>query len=151
VILIFAIGMAEQRDYAFYRLIQSHDFDGVVQAVDEGIDVNGYCIISGQEFYYLNGACIWNDRTMRIIKFLIEKGANVDSISGHDNWTPLHTAARDGRMDIVEILLDAGANKEIKDKYGDTAADLAESHGYIVVAEYIRSYSAIPVKGVIDG
>ena len=47
-----------------------------------------------------------------------------------DKWTPLHSAAWFGYTDIIPLLLDHGANVNIKDKvsvivlYGFTAYDL---------------------------
>ncbi len=33
-----------------------------------------------------------------------------------DQWTPLHTAANNGQLDVAKLLLECGANIEAKDK-----------------------------------
>ena len=45
---------------------------------------------------------------------LIEEGVNVNSIYGDDNDTPLILASRNGRLDVVKLLLDNGAVMECK-------------------------------------
>ncbi len=52
---------------------------------------------------------------------------NSTNING---WTPLHVAAKRGTSAIVSLLLEAGADPLITDKYGKTAKDLL-SNNYI--------------------
>jgi ankyrin repeat protein len=63
----------------------------------------------------------------RIAKALIQAGADIESKiesvmsnrSG-DGFTPLHEHARKGRIDIVKILIEAGANINARDGEGTT-------------------------------
>lgn len=61
-----------------------------------------------------------------IIKFLISKGAQVKS-EDRFNETPLHNAVRSGQIDIIKMLLAAGADKNWKNDAGLTPVDLARS------------------------
>ena len=45
------------------------------------------------------------------------------------DWTALHAAAQNGHTDIVKLLLDAGADKDVVDKYGDTPLHVAAENG----------------------
>ena len=40
--------------------------------------------------------------------------------------TALHYAACEGKIQVVEALLNAGADKAVKNQYGKTALDLAK-------------------------
>jgi ankyrin repeat protein len=42
--------------------------------------------------------------------------------------TPLHEAASAGTFAIIQALLDAGADKKVKDKHGKTPWDLAKKN-----------------------
>jgi len=44
-----------------------------------------------------------------------------------NNATPLHVAAYYDAVDCVTILLNSGANTEIKDNLGETPLDIAQS------------------------
>ena len=55
----------------------------------------------------------------------MDGGAEVDGHGG-DGSTPVMTVAMFNRMDIVDLLLDAGADPARRDGRGVTAQDLAE-------------------------
>ena len=48
---------------------------------------------------------------------LLRRGADVN-VTGHDGTTPLHLAARNGRLAVVEVLPEAGANVNVLDAGG---------------------------------
>jgi ankyrin repeat protein len=60
----------------------------------------------------------------RIARMLVEAGADVNA---SDRWgTPLHRAAERGLDQIVELLLQAGADPSVRDPEGRTALDMVE-------------------------
>lgn len=70
------------------------------------------------------------------VKELIAGGADVNARDGA-GWTPLHEAARHGRVQMVEVLLEHGADAEARRGTHDwTALHYAaeEGHGEVVTA-----------------
>lgn len=73
---------------------------------------------------------------LKIVQLLLRNGAEVDSTADYPRYvnegrrpgirrTALIFAAIDGNVEIIKILLNAGASKTIKDSLGKTAANLA--------------------------
>jgi len=59
---------------------------------------------------------------LRVVQALIRAGADVNLLSTPDKDTALHAACTFGRsVEVVEALLNAGANVDIRNKYGATA------------------------------
>jgi len=143
-----------------YLAISRNNFDGVVRAVDRGIDINKHYNIGCVDRSFLYFACekyilfkkygrhVHDQPNIEIIKFLILRGANVNQIGDQSDRRPLHHVADLGCMELVVLLLDSGADKGIMDWYGHNAADMAMSQRHFEVAEYIREYNDMPVKGV---
>ena len=52
--------------------------------------------------------------------------------------TALHLAAAGYRVEIVELLLAAGADRKRKTKDGKTAAELARQYGHVALAEELE-------------
>lgn len=44
-------------------------------------------------------------------------------------WSPIHIAVQSGNTNIVQLLLNHGADPTVKDKFGRTAFDIAEEKG----------------------
>lgn len=53
-------------------------------------------------------------------------------------FSPLHMAARGGRVDACQFLIECGASVLCLDKNGQTPADLAAKNGKIVLAASLR-------------
>lgn len=51
------------------------------------------------------------------MEYLLSQGATVD-VKDKNSETPLFLAVRNGHKDIIEVLLDKGANPEISDACG---------------------------------
>jgi ankyrin repeat protein len=56
--------------------------------------------------------------------------------------TPLHMAARRGNVETAQLLLDAGADIDAKDKAGDTPLRRAVNCGKAAVAELLIAREA---------
>jgi ankyrin repeat protein len=68
------------------------------------------------------------NKRLRIIRWLIENGANCNTVD-YNGWTPLFHAANDGRLDIVRKLVEEGnASMGMYDSVGRTALDWAINH-----------------------
>lgn len=58
----------------------------------------------------------------------------------HPRDKALLLAAKNGSLDVIEILLAAGANKELKDGSGRTAELIAKYSGHAIAADFIKNY-----------
>jgi len=56
----------------------------------------------------------------------LNHGANIHA-TDNDGSTPLHFAAEYGNLEVVKLLLKRGADKNLKDKYGNTPLESAKS------------------------
>lgn len=65
---------------------------------------------------------------------LIHEGASLDAVDTNGN-TALHRAVQADKLAAVKMLLDAGANRTIKNKDGKMAVDLCNTHEWASVIE----------------
>ncbi|CAG8548536.1 1201_t:CDS:2 [Funneliformis mosseae] len=76
----------------------------------------------GREAIHL-AAMIGNEE---MIRFLLEKGANLNVQDYSDKFTPLHHAAKEGYINVVKYLVNTcHANTDIKDHHERTVKDVA--------------------------
>eukprot|EP00127_Corallochytrium_limacisporum_P001073 Clim_evm11s37 gene=Clim_evmTU11s37 len=69
--------------------------------------------------------------------------ANLSAVADYDRRTPLHLAAAEGRMRVVEFLVAAGANVNATDRWGGTPLEDAVANGHLKVAEFLKSQGAV--------
>ncbi|HYL15890.1 MAG TPA: ankyrin repeat domain-containing protein [Terriglobales bacterium] len=70
-------------------------------------------------------------------EWLLEKGADSNTASEKDGWTPLHQAASRGVVSIVAALLKRGADPRVKDRHGHTALDVARDKRRVAVVKLL--------------
>ena len=58
------------------------------------------------------------------------------------NFTPLHRAAANGHLSVVEYLVNQEADINAKDRYEKTPLHLASSNGHLSVVEYLVNQEA---------
>ena len=76
------------------------------------------------------------------VQLLLEKGANVN-VQDARSWTPLMYASEIGNLDLVKLLLNAGAKVHIKEeRFGWSALDIAHFQDHQAVEDLIRKYQA---------
>ena len=96
-----------------------------------------------------NGGTSYNELLDSIIKedvknakaLVSENPEIVRSITGHGN-TPLHYAVEIGNLEIVEYLLDSGAEVDIKNNHLNTPLHLAASRGLIQISKLLIAKGA---------
>jgi hypothetical protein len=64
-----------------------------------------------------------------------------------DGKTPLHYACENGHVAVVELLLRAGADREIQDNDGMTAADAAVEKGNLMIERLVRGWGKVEEEG----
>jgi ankyrin repeat protein len=110
-----------------------------------------WCVETGAELLFIDGAgmtvlhaCIERtDPPMKhdVLAELIAAGADLDAI-GYNGWAPLHVTAVRGDRRSAELLLQAGADKDVRTPIDDcsTPAEEALASGHDDLARFIRDY-----------
>ena len=94
------------------------------------------------------------------LRILIDTGVDLDSPSAniYAHATPLHHAVCSGSLDAVKVLVEAGANLEIRDRaeqatprgwadyYVGEASSEERRQRYLQIAEYLREMELHPVR-----
>jgi len=76
-----------------------------------------------------------------IIKLLLLFGADPNQ-RGLDDYTPLHMAASERNVPVVELLMEAGADPRLRTRIDDCEAprEIAERAGFHEIAELLATY-----------
>jgi len=62
--------------------------------------------------------------SIKLIKYFLEKKISPNEVN-KEGQTPLHLAVKSGKIEIIELLMDNGADKSIKDNKGKKPFDYA--------------------------
>ena len=98
------------------------------------------------------GGAAPEDRTVTLIKFLAESGADVKLVAKRHflqrtrGGSALHYAVRGGSKAVIAALLDLGADVNAKDEDGLTALDYAMGRGYVPFLQMAKA----PNKDLAD-
>ncbi len=82
-------------------------------------------------------ACIALSRDPETVRTLIEQGADVNMAQA-GGYTPLHQAAASGLVEVVKILLEAGAKPDMRCDQGKTPADYARERSHDGVLQQLK-------------
>jgi hypothetical protein len=77
------------------------------------------------------------EKSFELIGFLIKRGAAVNA-QANNGMTPLIVAASIENLDAVKLLIENGADRNIKDAKGQTAEAWAAKRGYDSVVSLLR-------------
>jgi ankyrin repeat protein len=108
------------------------------------VDINDRSSGSSIREYRDNGSCwTWQplpeDQTIEVVRALLQAGAD-PNIPNCDT-TPTIEAARNGRLRLLQVLLEAGARLDVRDRSGDTAASMAKLYGQQEIRQFLQSYT----------
>lgn len=79
----------------------------------------------------LQAACKGHTAVMR---WLLDMGADINRIDNSGKWTPLMCTAYYGHLEATQLLLERGANRELKNHKGQNALACAREQGKTIVA-----------------
>eukprot|EP00051_Salpingoeca_urceolata_P028167 m.485374 g.485374 ORF g.485374 m.485374 type:complete len:609 (+) comp23794_c0_seq1:61-1887(+) len=115
-----------------FQLSQRGLVDQVKPLIEEKMtDVN---IRDKENITCLHWAAI-NNR-IPLVQFLLEKGAEVDSLGGELMASPLQWATRQGHLEMVVLLIQRGADPSIRDIQGFNSLHLAAQFGHTMLCAY---------------
>lgn len=126
--------------------VQEGFLDIVKMLVEHGADVNS----AGPGKQPPVRVAARNGR-LKVLKYLIEKGANFEDKTANDGATPLEGAASKGHLDIVKFLVEKGANVNHQDNDKDTPIGEAAVNGHFEVVKYLLEHGADPTIKNKDG
>jgi ankyrin repeat protein len=72
------------------------------------------------------------------VELLLKNGADANVQGSLEGFTALMTAAAEGQLEVVRVLLAYGANADLKDQDGDTAQNFAEQKGHTAVVDLLK-------------
>ncbi|MCO4098038.1 MAG: glutaminase A [Gemmatimonas sp.] len=77
----------------------------------------------------------------RTVRRMLDEGADME-LGDYDLRSPLHLAAAEGHLDVVQLLLDAGVSPNPRDRWGGTPLDDALGGGHELVADTLNRLGA---------
>lgn len=78
------------------------------------------------------------------ISYLLDCGAPIDEVPCGVYRSALSEAALNGNVKAVKLLLDKGADPDVKDRNGNSALELALMHKHVVCVDILREVSELP-------
>lgn len=99
------------------------NLDEVKSLINKGVDINAECDGSNALIKALNGSFT----NLKVLKYLISKGANINKADNKGN-TALIRAAEYGILEAVKVLVESGANVNLRNNSGYTALEISEEN-----------------------
>jgi len=72
------------------------------------------------------------------LRILLEQGLDINSREKISDYTPLMVAVNNGALDAVELLLERGADRGLKNRRGETALEMAQSMNLAKITELLQ-------------
>jgi ankyrin repeat protein len=122
------------------------DFEMVQVLLDYKADINARNRVDWTPLHEASGGRTSSQNKLRpdVARLLLERGTHVNVLD-KNNATPLHLAARYGRVGVVRVLLEHGASVDAEDKEGSTPL-----HAVAVgLAYYVRQNERAEVVSVL--
>lgn len=108
--------------------------------VDAGVDIN-WQDATGETALHIAARFGHVECATILIEGTPHQKANIELTESSFSWTPLHVACVDGHLDIVELLVAAGAEVNKADASGWTAREHAALRGHLVIAAQLLDAS----------
>lgn len=138
---------------ALVLAIETLKTEAAHQLIELGADVHAMTSQGGTTIQ----SAVFEYGDASLVQALVNKGVRVDiPWEGRSGWTPLHAAAREGRDDMMKIILEAldslgpeacSSVIELGDENSQTALHLAAVHKHLSVVKLLLAAGADPNRG----
>ena len=122
-------------------LIARCDLEIIMLLIDSGADVFDF----DDEGVSIFDLAITYDN-IDIVKYILEKGIDVNNTKRRSGFTSLMAAACYGRVEVAKLLLENGANQKAQDLKGFTAIDFARKMNKKSVLALFNVDESVPVN-----
>lgn len=118
------------------------DIKTIEKELDQGVDIN---ILS---FDYTPISWAAHNGELETVKYLYNKGAEINTAYPDSYWAPLHAASIQGHFEVVKYLVEQGADVNINnanttnDHWGATPLHMAANKGYFEIVKYLVEHGA---------
>jgi ankyrin repeat protein len=85
--------------------------------------------------------------TMEVARALVAAGANINEFDRDNFWSPLRLAVFHGKIELVRLCLELGADPKSKNRNGETALMLAEKEGHTEIAPLLKDAELAEERG----
>jgi ankyrin repeat protein len=124
--------------------VDAKDYKTVETSIKKGEDVNA----ANEKGMFPLWLAVWNGDA-RMVDLLLKSGANARQIfKGETEIALLDVAAQEGPLDVVELLVKAGAEVNKPDSHGQTPLRVAARNGRTDIVKFLLSKGAeVDTKG----
>ena len=126
-------------------LMQAMQYDRteiVKLLINAGADIN---IHDDQKRFPLHFAAI--NASKELTTLLIDKGADIDQRDGANGYSPLQWAIHYNRQQMIELLIEKGANPEVKNNAGQNALQFARAHRNDIAIALLQPFEKVVRPG----
>ncbi|KAG6010871.1 hypothetical protein E4U21_002539 [Claviceps maximensis] len=129
------------RSGASLALATKSNYEPIVKMlVEAGVDIN-WTDKTGETALHI-AATLGHEACARIIlQGSDSQKADIEIAENSYSWTPLHVAAVDGSLGVVQLLVDAGADVSKPDASGWTAKEHAALRGHMAIARFLAAHT----------
>jgi ankyrin repeat protein len=85
--------------------------------------------------------------TMEVARALVAAGANINEFDRDNFWSPLRLAVLYGKIELVRLCLELGADPKSKNRNGETALMLAEKERHTEIAPLLKDAELAEERG----
>jgi ankyrin repeat protein len=129
------------KEEIFIQAAKDNDIQCVKKYIERGIDPN---YKDKYERTALQWAVMYGYEDM--VNLLLKQGADLNISQKNNNFIPLLTAADNGDLKLVKLLLDKGIDIDIQDRFGFTALMLGCKEQNTKTVKYLLDRGADPSK-----
>ena len=126
-------------------LATKENFEVIVQLlVEAGVDLN-HQDEQGETALHVAARFGYSKCAEVLLRGTTTQKADTEIAEKTFGWTPLHVASVDGHLNVVKLLIEAGADLERYDSSGWTAKEHASLRGHLQIAKLLAQKTSSPV------